>query len=450
MDPVYLVTNRFRRTSLSMSSTAHGLSLAEGIMRIKRALAGQADGSSETGGAARVKHLMGSVVAGNAACAGDATVIHPTVYHVLVTGQSNGYGAAILGNDLTPAPGGRMFNAGVIPGGTGLTSIVQLVDNAIQTVAPTLAARLAAEIGHGLVLVSNVAVPSAIYTALKKGTSPYNDSLAQVTAAKNLTLGSGLTYRFLGVCVVHGETDDVNNNSNYAANVIEWATDYDTDIRAITGQAETVPLFFVQHSHNRFDAQSRTPPLYAGSTSIGLFDAAVAQPTKVKLAGPQYMYDKTDSIHHTCAARRAQGEMFATQIHRDLIANTFAPFIPLSATLTSAVIDVVFQVPVPPLDFNFTDVVFRKNYGFAYWDANGFGTILDTVILNPTTIRITLSAAPSGANKRLMYAGFPQTTAAIESKYFGPHGNLVDSDTFASLRGYNLVNFCPHFNIPVT
>lgn len=374
----------------------------------------------------------------------------PTVFHLLIIGQSNAVGVIEFATDQSPVAGGLMFNGGVSPGGAGLTSLVTLVDNPDQTIAPTLAAWLRANAGSDNYefLVSNVAVDAAPYTSLMQGTVPYNNSLAQVTAAKSLAEAAGKQYVFLGICCIHGESDDTN--VAYQSDLIDWQANYDTDIKAITGQANDVLFYAVQQTAYRFDQNGKTPPLYLGSSQTQLLNAAISEPTKIKIIGPQYMFDYADLIHHTTADRRWQGEQFAVAIYQDHFGAGYTPFIPLSATLSGSDIDIEFQVPTPPLQFNFSETMYRSAKGFTYWDDVGlFATISSVNIVGPTTVRVTLAAPPTGANQRIMYAGFPVLDVG-PPKLQGTCGNLTDSTTGVSLREYNLVRFCPNFNLPVT
>ena len=47
------------------------------------------------------------------------------------------------------------------------------------------------------------------------------------------------------VTVTHGETDFIKGASaaEYEADLVQWRSDYDNDLRAITGQRESVMLF---------------------------------------------------------------------------------------------------------------------------------------------------------------------------------------------------------------
>lgn len=390
-----------------------------------------------------------------ATIAAEATVQPPTVYHILIVGQSNAYGVTARFTDRSPVTGGFMFNGGVAPGsGAGIASLVTLADKAEQTIAPTMAAYLwqatSDNPGGGenrAFLISNVAVSGFRLDQICKGTQAYSDSLVQVLRARNLADAVGSDYHFIGICCLHGETDDGLNTAGYEAALATYQHDYETDIKAITGQPGNIPIYIAQHHGQGFDGSGRTPPAYDYATTISTLRNCISHPDDFKFVCPQYQYPKPDTVHQSSAARRHEGELFGKAIYRDYFQGDFTPFLPLSAVRTGAVIDVSFQVPVAPLRWDFVNgPSFRVNYGFDYWDdEDHFLPILSVALHNATTVRITLSATPTGGSQRLLYGGLNQNAFPFT---FG--GNLADSDTASSLRGYPHYNFCPHFILPVT
>ena len=126
------------------------------------------------------------------------------------------------------------------------------------------------------------------------------------------------------------------------------------------------------------------------------------------------------------------------------------PLRPLSIRRDGAVVTVKFKVPVPPLALDTTRITNPGNYGFTYGDGGNSATITNVEIASADEVRITLSAAPTGANRLLRYAqnGVPGGTCPGPTR--GARGNLRDSDATvayhadASGQPYELFNWAVH------
>jgi Carbohydrate esterase, sialic acid-specific acetylesterase len=375
-----------------------------------------------------------------------------TVLHFLITGQSNGLGSATFGIDTTPVSRGLMFNTGVQAGGSGLTSLVPLADAGVQTIAPTLAAWLLHKGVPGMILVSNVSKNGARIDAINQGTDPYNDSLAQVTAAKALIEGMGKVYRFAGICFIHGETDDTFNLTTYANAVSTLLIDYRTDIGSITGLTEDFVMYLTQHTGTDFgNGGQRSGPDWLGSTKLAAFNLQQMHSGMFRLVSPTYMHDLVDTVHMSCADQRWLGERFAKAVWNDQYGAGFTPFMPTSATLVDDTVVIDFQAPVGPIQLSVADVMFHPTLGFAFFDDSGSPpTVSSVTITGAAQITLQLSGVPTGGSQCVQYAGFDLFGFGGCPKYLSAHGNIVDSDPAASVRGYDLRNWLPNFNLALS
>jgi hypothetical protein len=111
-------------------------------------------------------------------------------------------------------------------------------------------------------LVSQHGIGGQPYSALKKGgtTACYANGIAQAKAGHDLAIAAGKSYVIRAVTNVHGESDHIALNTAYEANLLEWQADYEADAKALTGQAEGVPMLHSQiSSWTRFTCRtSRT------------------------------------------------------------------------------------------------------------------------------------------------------------------------------------------------
>ena len=381
--------------------------------------------------------------------AGPPFVLQPAdVNHVLSTGQSLSVGAVGTPPLSTTQPFENLrFVTGVLAGGTGLTSLVPLLETNVETMSSGLAnlvTELGVPAGHRL-LVSCHGVGGTAYAGLKKGTTPYTNGLAQVKAARDLTKADGRSYLVRVVTNVHGESDHIAGNAGYLADLVTWQRDYETDVQALTGQTLPVPMLHTQMS-------SWTKYGQATSAIPGMQLAAhVENPGKIVLVGAKYhLAYVADGVHLTNAGYRHMGEYYAKVYRRVVLeGKAWEPVRPKSATLAADEIRVEFHVPVPPLAIDTALVPAAAAYGFEYTDGSASPPAITSVTLDgPTAVKVKLAAVPVGANKRIRYA-FTGTPNAAGGGATGPRGNLRDSDATPSRSGQKLYNWAVHFDQPL-
>jgi len=363
-------------------------------------------------------------------------------HHILVTGQSLsvGYQASPPLTVAQPYTN-RMFSAGVMPGGSGLTSLAPLVEATVETISSAMANGLIALNNEGQsMLVSGHGVSSAPYSSIAKGTGPYASGMAQVTGGKNIAIAESTTHRVSAITVIHGEQDGANNNASYKANLVQWQADYETDCKAITGQTGTIPMFLCQIAS--WTKYSQTNSLVPNQQ----LDASVENPGKIYFVTPKYFLPyQPDGIHLTNEGERWLGEYYAQAMSAVFTGADWQPVRPLTLTRTANKIKVVFNVPYGPLVFDTVNVSDPGNYGFSYVDDSSSATITGVTIIAPDTVEITLSATPSGANKKVGYAFFG-TVGNGAGPITGPRGCLRDSNpAVGASSGRSLANWCPVF-----
>jgi hypothetical protein len=383
---------------------------------------------------------------GAADAAPDATASTAAIHHVLGTGQSlaSGSGGAPPLSSTQPYDN-RMFTTGVLAGGTGLTAFVPLLERDVETMSSSFASlvtKLTRDAGgkHDM-LVSVHAVGGAPYRIMKKGMPAYAVSIAQVNAGLAVARAQGLAYDVTAVTSADGGGDHVDKNTHLAGDLAEWQNDYETDVKAITGQTTAVPLFNTQYSSwTEYDPTSPIP--------IAQLRAHVEHPGKVIVVGPRYAFlYGPDGVHLTNEGYRQMGEYYARAYRRVVVEHgTWEPLRPKTVTRSGAVITVRFLVPAPPLVFDTKLATNPGNMGFEYADDGPASpTITSVSISGADAVAVTLSAEPTGANRRIRYA-YTGTLGAHAGLQTGAHGNLRDSDATPSRNGYPLYDWCVHFD----
>ena len=370
------------------------------------------------------------------------------INQILSTGQSLSVGVASTPALTTTQPYSNLMlsggNGGIGSGG----SFIPLVEASVETISSSMANTITAnDTGNDFdVAVSLHGVSGYTYSQLKKGTSPYNTGMTQVTNAKSAAITLGRTSRVIGVTTIHGETDNYNgvSGATYQGYLEEWQNDYDTDVKAITGQSNEVIMFLDQMSSFMSsyanDATSEIP--------IYQLYAAEENPNEIVLVAPKYFFNYSDRHHLTGASSRWLGEYYGKVIKKVVIDHeTWRPLSPDSAIRSGNIIDVNFHVPAGILAFDTTLVSARTNYGFEYYDSTASATISSVEILDDDTVRITLSGIPTGSNQRIRYAytGIPGTSTGAQNAGSAA-GNLRDTDPYTSLYGNTLYNWAVHFD----
>lgn len=409
------------------------------------------------------------------------------INHVLSTGQSNS-----VANDAKPVLSTTqpyanvMFDVGVMTAascdGDGCkayqkpSSFVPLVEGdsfwyPVETMSAGLAnqtARIArARSTEHAMLVSLHGRSGNSYWCLRKGTcdwwtdrsyiAPFAEALMQVADAKAIAEAAGKSYVVRAVTAIHGEhdhyayssddsafplpgSDGTGTVADYSDALLEWQRDYESEVTAITGQSEPIPLFVSQYSHWNDVPHTKI--------AFMQLDAHVRSKGKVMVVGPTYALPYTSTcLHFTNHGERHLGEYFAKAYARVVLeGRDWEPLRPTAVTIDGAVVTARFQVPVPPLVLDTETVTDPGSYGFEWYDESGAPPAIASVTLaGPDTVRVELARAPT-AKGRLRYA---YTFGGCAGSGTVARGNLRDSDATPSENGYPLWNWSVHFDVPV-
>lgn len=331
-------------------------------------------------------------------------------------------------------------------------TFIPLVESGNETMSSSLANSISQQVGASNPfnsIVSLRAMGGTPYTGLKKGTLTYSRNIDAVIASKKISNDVEIKpYLVRALTIVHGENDFAN--TSYKQNLIEWQNDYETDFKNITGQVETIPMFTCQVS---------TWSIYGGTkpvSALAQLDVALEYPEKFVMVAPKYYFDYQDGVHLKNYAYKLLGEYYGKVMKKVIVDKQ--PWLPLHATqptITGNVITVNFHVPVPPLQFDTETVLEQFNKGFEYFDDTQSADIQSVALgENGTSVIITLTNVPTGANKKIAYAytGIPGQGAGPEKQY-ATKGNLCDSDAtpilfpgnYPSKYGSTLKNWCVTF-----
>jgi hypothetical protein len=279
----------------------------------------------------------------------------------------------------------------------------------------------------------------------------YRATLFEASAIKRLATARGKTYGIGAIVLTHGETDA--GNTNYEAAMVQLWSDYNRDLKAITGQAQSIPMITSQQHAFGFTANQTT---FVAPSTIAEWKVGVDNPNNIICAGPKYQYPyASDNVHLVTRGYELLGEKYAEiYFQRVALGTAWQPLQPISASRSGRVVTVRFHVPVPPLAWD-TALPLPHQSRLTQWaQGRGFelrqGTTLLTIssvqIVNDT-VQITASAnVPAGVT-----LGYAATSDGIALAGVSPRwGKLIDSDrTVGAFTGQSQPNFAVAFEMSV-
>ena len=224
--------------------------------------------------------------------------------------------------------------------------------------------------------------------------------------------------------------------------MIFW-DEYNTDIKAATGQTRNVKILMSQMS--AWTSYGRTTP----NSAIDQYEAWEENPDKYTLVTPKYWIPTSDGVHLTASGYQALNEMMAIAASVEAQqGKTFKPVYPTSITRNGAVVTVNFHTPVWPLVFDTTEVSNPGNFGFEYFDTTNATVTINSIVMgaNKSSVIITLATATAGF---LAYA-YTGVANNDSGPFTGARGNLRDSALYPSNYSQILRNWCVHFYKGVT
>jgi hypothetical protein len=372
------------------------------------------------------------------------------INHVLITGQSLAIGYAGSPALTTTQPYSNVTLNSPYAAFTPLVEGSQALNGNVETIGSALGNTMTSlSTGQSYVAaVTNDGRNGLSYAQMAKGTAPYADGIAQLTAAKGLAQTQGTLYRVAAIAAVHGETDQGTGISAAAfeADMVQWQQNYQADAQAISGQTTPVPLFLDQVSSWGY-SQLAVP-----TVALGQLAAAEDQPGSIVMVGPKYQYHYADGIHLDNLGYRQEGEQFGKVMKQVLVDGApWKPLSPKTIARSGTSVTVQFNVPQPPLRFDTTTVLPKNAMGFEYSDGSACSPYITSAqITAADTVTLTLSGLPNGASESVRYA---YTTApgsfSGKDQPGAARGNLKDSDGTHSLYGNDLSNWAVSFNKPV-
>ncbi len=262
----------------------------------------------------------------------------------------------------------------------------------------------------------------------------YPSSLWEARTIRDLAQAQGKTFAYGAVVLTHGECDATNDH--YEDELRRLFVDYDADLKAITGQTETIPLLVSQQC--TFPAEGGPSP-----STLAVWSAGVRWPNEIIDVGPKYQYAYLrDKVHLDAAGYRRLGEKYA-EVYDVVVRQRkpWAPLQPVAVKRSGNTITVDFHVPNPPLAWD--ESLAPPHQGtFTEWArGRGFEVLADQrplvitgVQLRGTSVVIVLrDPLPPSMAVTVGYAVQQDAKVASGGDVHGRRGQLRDSDPFVGL-----------------
>jgi hypothetical protein len=274
----------------------------------------------------------------------------------------------------------------------------------------------------------------------------YEAAMIQTKAVARLARAAGKTCGVGAILMTHGESD--TGNEEYEQELYQLWSDYNADVKAITGQRRDVLMIVSQH--NRLGE-------YSPST-IAQWKVGEDHPENIVCSGPKYQYQYGhDALHMNAESYRLLGEKYGeVYFERVVLGHKWRPLGPESASRRGTEVSIRFHVPRKPLVWDATlgpphpsSPEWSNGKGFEIADSAGRRvTIRSASIRGADTVVLELANDP-GPGARLSYALVGEPT--MRNPVFGaaPHwGLLRDSDPFVGFNTHAAQpNFCVAFEL---
>jgi hypothetical protein len=273
-------------------------------------------------------------------------------------------------------------------------------------------------------------------------------TVVETKAITRLAKAAGRTYGVGAIIITHGECDA--SNSNYESDLHALWSDYNSDIAAVTGQTQKIPMLVSQQNSARLD--------HAVSIQAE-WKAGVDYPGDIICTGPKYHLPYySDNTHLIAEGYEQLGEKYAqVYFHRVILGRNWQPLAPIAVSHSGQVISVRFHVPVPPLVW---DAAFQTPHqGMAEWKngkgfevraASGAKATINSVAISGDSVLITC-ASPVTTGMQVGYAQV-QEPSPMSSPHTGTRhwGLLHDSDPFVGyVTKTAQPNWAVAFDLPV-
>jgi hypothetical protein len=301
-------------------------------------------------------------------------------------------------------------------------SILPGAGYALATRLPSTAAVVTASFGIGGAPISTLGTTSR----------PYKNMIRYVQRLQVMCALAGVTLIVPGIIWVQGEADVTGNAATWTTALQAIQTTADSQIRAITGQTQTV-AFFCNPICSWTQAGVATSAIELAAGVLAVADAGAAGAVKFQSCAPMYTGHFAVSLHDDGPSRRLRGEITGHAIADYWLGAVLKPFCFVSGWSRSGAV-VTLQFP-RAVTFDTSIVSDPGNAGIRFFQTGGNSVTVSSVAIgaDPTKIDVTLSSVPTGTAMTVGIAD-AGTSGAAAGNQTGPRSTIREATSFANSK----------------
>ena len=271
---------------------------------------------------------------------------------------------------------------------------------------------------------------------LSKGTLPYKRFIENIQSAYETAQERGWDFKVPAICWMQGESDIVDYpNTIYHDMLIQIWKDMNDDILQITQQKDSIPFICYQANALTRAEQFKANSYVCRETGVPqTFANLLRDNNHFWASGPTYPYTcVNEKIHINAQGQQAIGELAARSVIGILRGKVrFCGLIPTKTVTNNDTITIHFNTSFK-LALDTVQVRKAEHYGFSVINKEN-KNILQEVIIDSSSVRLTCSESPIGCRTRYAVNGDYMKSG----NQHGPRGNLRDSEG----------NWCYQFDLP--
>jgi hypothetical protein len=233
-------------------------------------------------------------------------------------------------------------------------------------------------------MMTNNAFGGASIQTLSKGSVYYAGIIKDITKAKSILDLKGFTYKVGCVFWLQGESNG-DTILVYKTALNKLISDFNIDIKAITGQIEDIKLVTYQ-----------TASTSNCNSAISQFECAMENPNII-LGTPCYNWEKSDGLHLTNLGSRKIGNAMGGRYYRYLNNISYRPFRPIAVLIDGDSIKLTFNRSLVEDVNNIYDPnvisTLTSTKGF-YWMDGATNKITSVSITSDTEVILNCSVTP--------------------------------------------------------
>ena len=260
----------------------------------------------------------------------------------------------------------------------------------------------------------------------------YQGLINSVQGGKNVANNKGWNLFVPAVIYIQGETDQKAENTNlatYKQSLIDFANQFNTDVKNITKQTQDIKVIMYQTSSQNIVSTVNYPTYTNTAMDIPTAQMELVRDNDMFVAcNPTYILNHSvdEPIHLSAIGEKMMG-LYCGISAKKIIANNryFKGVTPNNYQIDGNKLVLKLNVPCPPIKIK-TDLVKEvENYGFVLLNSTDENIISSVSVFDDEVI---IQCSQSPLNAKLFY-GF-NGTAYRDGRLEGSRGNICDSGDF--------------------